>query len=226
MQFRLPSESVIIHATRCGERYRIRQQESHLISSVVHRYSLYIDTIAPEHLAVAHTMPRTQITLLQRKELRNYALNTRPKPTQHAVCKWFEAKYGLKIIQSTVSVSLQPKYAYLDTAELDTNSSRSRDRAPAWPELELCLAAFVQSRESHISNDLIELQARRFFARLYPTTVAPSFSPGWIQKFKERHGFKKEKREKREKSAPDPVKVYAQQEMEQIRAEMRQQYLP
>jgi hypothetical protein len=59
--------------------------------------------------------PNKGISDAQKKALRIYASETRPKPTQRECAEWFSSQFNRHINRATVSKILSSKYEYLDT---------------------------------------------------------------------------------------------------------------
>jgi hypothetical protein len=59
--------------------------------------------------------PNKGISDAQKKALRVYASETRPKPSQRACAEWFASQFRRHINRATVSKILSSKYEYLDT---------------------------------------------------------------------------------------------------------------
>ena len=109
--------------------------------------------------------------------------------TPHTLALWFEGEFGRKISTSSVYDILSHKYSYLDnTKATDTR----KNRAAQWPKLEDALFNWwqaVQPREptgKELKNKSIELWQTIPACQGKET---PSFSDGWLTKWRNRHGI-------------------------------------
>jgi hypothetical protein len=128
----------------------------------------------------------------QRKALRIFASETRPKPTQKACAVWFQEKFGRIIDRTTVSRTLSSQYNYLDNGEAGTTSRKSTAH---WPLLD---EALFQWQRRHvekgfpITGPLIRLKAAEYWKKIpmYKDQTMPAFSDGWLTGFKRRYSIK------------------------------------
>ena len=133
------------------------------------------------------------ITSEQRAALRAWYQRQYSKPSQKACIEWFFDKYSYRISQSTVSESLSKQYTSLDTD--DSQSAKPRSRTGQWPELEKILYEWqkrVEEKGLFTSGELIIARARQIWHQL-PESLnepVPSFSVGWLSKFKKQHSLK------------------------------------
>jgi hypothetical protein len=98
----------------------------------------------------------------QRKALRIFASETRPKPTQKACAAWFHEKFGRIIDRTTVSRTLSSQYSYLDNGEAGTKSRKSTAH---WPLLDEALFQWQQRHTEKgfsITGPLIRLKAAEY----------------------------------------------------------------
>lgn len=115
-----------------------------------------------------------------------------PKITQEQLRLWAQTEFALVKApgQSTISDILKNADAIL---ALDARALESkRIRSVAFPELDLALANWVvqcEARNVRIYNDLIKAQAGVFCALLVIAPHEMRFSGGWLESFKDRHGF-------------------------------------
>ncbi|GAB9475508.1 Cenpb protein homeodomainlike [Globisporangium polare] len=115
-----------------------------------------------------------------------------PKITQEQLRVWAQSEFALVKApgQSTISDILKNADAIL---ALDARALESkRIRSVAFPELDLALANWVvqcEARNVRIYNDLIKAQAGVFCALLSIAPHEMRFSGGWLESFKDRHGF-------------------------------------
>jgi hypothetical protein len=149
---------------------------------------------------------RSALSLSQRRELRKWAQSQVVKPSHRDCILWFFNQYGQHISQSTISHSLSPKYARLDT---DAQFSGSRLRFGNWPDVERLVLLWhgqVVASGRNPSNEELAEKAKSIFAQLprYKDEQPPEFSPGWIHRFKKRYGLLI-RRQRRHGTAPDPA---------------------
>ena len=107
------------------------------------------------------------ISEAQKKALRDFYFTERPHPSQSACISWFEEKFGRKITQSTVSVTLSSKYAYLDTGP-PTSNTKSRT-TPGWRKLERALFEWQQRAERKgklVTGDILIQNGQEIWAHL------------------------------------------------------------
>lgn len=142
-------------------------------------------------------MPRRRQGLSDedRKKIRAYHFAGRPHKRNHdAIIAWFRTEPGGRTInQSQVSKILSKKWAYLDDTDADPDVKRHR--GCEWPELERVLFEWqqrMQAKGQTVTGDQIRGQAQLFFTRLptYAGRLLPSFSHGWLDGFKSRHGIR------------------------------------
>ena len=124
-------------------------------------------------------MGRKGISNLERKAIRSWTFSQQPQPRQKAIIAWFEAEFGRKLSQSTVSESLDDRFQYLDAALPATSAATStsastsasasavdtayRARGAAWPRLESILYEWqqrVQARSRLVLGDILAKKAR------------------------------------------------------------------
>lgn len=139
---------------------------------------------------------RIQFTHQQKQEIRDYYYS-------HYQCSakqlrtWFEDKYGLPLRPSTISTILRAS----DKTQVSSNTIRAR--LPKYPELERRLQEWVEARIAaaatdpttgagaaglYFTNEMLKTAAQELWKQLpeYARMDAPSFSEGWIEKFKRR----------------------------------------
>ncbi|KAL8348169.1 hypothetical protein RB598_001470 [Gaeumannomyces tritici] len=168
--------------------------------------------------ATATTTPskeRHSLTLDQRRALRRWANSQVVRPSHKACIEWFASEYGLSISQSTVSHSLSPKYARLDS---DAQLSGSRLRFGNWPDVEKLVLLWhseMVNRGRQPSNEELVQKAVAIFEQLprYEGEKAPNFSPGWVHRFKKRYGLLM-RRQRR--TAPGPSGAAGSDELDDI----------
>lgn len=141
-------------------------------------------------------MPQSSKKLIsdaQRKALRDWAYNQSHRPTQKACIAWFYAEYNHRLSQSTVSDILGSRYQYLDSK---SNPSISvRKGIGHWSDLENILFEWqhiLNLKGAYISGDILIEKAHQIWASLpqYQNQPPPSFSNGWLHRFKQRYNIK------------------------------------
>lgn len=140
-------------------------------------------------------MPRIALSNEERQRIRRYARETRPKPRQIDIIKWFEQQYHRVIRQSTISESLSPRFSFLDTLD-SAATEHYRSRAPQWPILDQILWDWYQlinQRGGIVSGDILLQKAREIWPQIpqYAHQEPPTFSAGWLGRFKNRHNIRK-----------------------------------
>lgn len=134
--------------------------------------------------------PNKGISDAQKKALRVFVADTRPRPSQRACVEWFNSKFDRLIDRATVSKILSSKYDYLDTglASIQTRPSISQ-----WPILDQALFEWQQQHQDTtgfpITGPLLRLKAIEFWKKIpqYQNLPLPLFSDGWLTRFKKRH---------------------------------------
>lgn len=137
---------------------------------------------------------RTAITKTQRRTLRRFFDSIPPpKPKYDALQEWWAKEFGNTIGKSTISEILSLKYQYLDTATSFQDTKKAR---PAkWEVLEECLFEWEQRYEATsgiITGDTLRYKATELWQRLpeYAGLDCPTWSEGWLDKFKKSHSIK------------------------------------
>jgi hypothetical protein len=128
----------------------------------------------------------------QRKAVRIFASETRPRPTQKACTAWFYEKFGRVIDRTTVSRTLSSQYSYLDNGEAGTKSRKSTAH---WPLLDKALFQWQQRHAEKgfpITGPLIRLKAAEYWKKIpmYKDQTMPTCSDGWLTGFKRRYSIK------------------------------------
>ena len=109
-----------------------------------------------------------------------------PKMTQDDLARFASAKFGLSLGRSTVSDILKESDKWIATAA----GSQTKKRAPKHEQLEEVLFLwFGQARNAHLplSEKILIEQAQNFGTALGIENF--SYSRGWLQGFKARHGI-------------------------------------
>ncbi|KAF2191763.1 DDE-domain-containing protein [Zopfia rhizophila CBS 207.26] len=150
-----------------------------------------------------------RISNVERKALRRWTFAQQPRPRQKAIIDWFEAEYGRKISQSTVSESLNDYFKYLDAEDLPTDES-FRLRSANWPILEAILYEWQQRIENQgglVSGALLAEKAEEIWHQIpaYQGQRKLEFSAGWVSRFKQRFGLKEVTQHGEQGSIPNTV---------------------
>lgn len=135
---------------------------------------------------------RIQFTHQQKQEIRDF-YSSHYQCSAKQLRAWFEEKYGLPLRPSTISTILRAA----DKTQVSHNAIRAR--LPKYPELEKRLQQWVESEiASHgngtsgegiyFTNETLKTAAQELWKGLeeYKHMEPPSFSEGWIEKFKRR----------------------------------------
>lgn len=135
---------------------------------------------------------RIQFTHKQKQEIRDF-YNSHYQCSAKHLRQWFEAKYGLPLRPSTISTILRAS----DKSTASSNTIRAR--LPKYPELENKLRQWVEEKMAataelgssnlYITNEMLKSAAQELWKTLpqyQELGRAPSFSEGWIEKFKRR----------------------------------------
>jgi hypothetical protein len=137
--------------------------------------------------------PKSKVTLTnsQKYELCLYARDNNETRGEYA--KWIEQKWGVTVDKSTITRILQTKEERL-IAEVTTPNAKRR-KAVTVPELELALKEFVlvYQHRTILSDSMLIEKAELLARELGVPEDTLRFSPGWLQKFKKRHGIHQEK---------------------------------
>jgi hypothetical protein len=156
------------------------------------RYSpAYSDTYSQMATLTTPKKHRVGITEAQKQALRTWAFNQTPRAKGSVCAQWFERTYGRKLSQSSVSEILSKKFEYLDTKTASA-SARRRQHAPRWPILEEQLVAWLDSQPTDARPPTAEAMlkhARELWNQIpeYQTLPTPTFSNGWLDRFKLRY---------------------------------------
>jgi hypothetical protein len=164
----------------------------HFISPDLPQTSVVRTTVA---LSAKIPYPRrsnASINDIQKKALRIFASDTRPKPTQKACAAWFKDKFGRTIDRATVSRILSSQYNHLDYGEAGTKSRKSTAH---WPLLDEALFEWQRRHTEKgfpMTGPLIRLKAAEYWKKLpqYKDQKMPAFSDGWLTGFKRRYSIK------------------------------------
>jgi len=137
--------------------------------------------------------PKKKITLTnaQKYEFCLYADNN--KKTREEYVKWIEEKWGDTVDKSTIIRLLQSKEKRLATEVI--NQEAKRQKSLTVPELELALKEFilVYQERTILSDALLIEKAKSLAQDLGISEDTLQFSPGWLYKFKNRNGIRREK---------------------------------
>ena len=138
--------------------------------------------------------------------------------------KWFKTKFKKNIGRSTVADILSNKWAYLETE--NPRSSAFRNSKSKWPVLDQCLLEWQLGEESRgvgtTDRDILE-QAKEIWDLLDPESKknpstgldlpTPSWSNGYLHKFKQRYGIGLKKHHGEASSVPQ----IAHEQMKDVR---------
>jgi hypothetical protein len=137
-------------------------------------------------------MTRQALSDEQRKAVRRYFYITHRKAhDQRAVMSWFQRTYDQSISQPQVSRILSDEYAYLDKLKKKDNMSHKKRRSCKWPELEQALFTWqqaMQQRGAALAGEHLKAKANNIWSEVavYQGQPVPSFSNGWLERFKKR----------------------------------------
>jgi hypothetical protein len=116
-----------------------------------------------------------------------------PELSQKALCTWFEDSFGKPIRQGTVSEVLSTRYSHLDQQITPSQAASKKQRLQAYPALETALSQWLlaQGTSPVVNGEAIKAKARFFWQQIpqYQGQQEPSFSDGWLARFKRRHGI-------------------------------------
>lgn len=133
--------------------------------------------------------PRLGISEIQKKALRSWFHSQKPRPSHNACIAWYEENYGRHLNQSTISLILSKRYEYLDHGPA---TEVQRQQPPQWPALEDRISGWLKAMHDdgkHPTGEAIINKSREIWPQLtdYREHAMPSFSQGWLSKFKKRH---------------------------------------
>ncbi|QBM85967.1 Tc5 transposase DNA-binding domain-containing protein [Metschnikowia aff. pulcherrima] len=162
------------------------------------------------------------ITNNERRLLRKHHRNA--KLSLEATAKWFRGTLKRSIAKSTVSESLSAKWAWIDNTSV--NGKVKRNRAPKWPLLDKVLFEWLleqESRNQSTTTETLTWAGRKIWETLPAEAKVdretgnpveePSFSPGWLSRFKKRHKISLRRKYGEVASVPET----AHEEMKRIR---------
>jgi hypothetical protein len=137
-------------------------------------------------------MPSRQTITAEQKVALRAQRKIYPNQSNLELRKWFEATFTRRIAPSSVSEILSSRFDSLDNHP--PHLKQNRRRVQAWPDLENALFAWVKQAEKRIivSGEVIREKARFFWQNiaLYEGKEMPTFSEGWLSRFKVRAGIK------------------------------------
>lgn len=151
------------------------------------------------------SLSRRAITNAQRIALRTWFRDpVNGKLTQANAIEWWNRSYGYPLSSSSVSEILSIRYQYLDVGEevaqlKSLQPSRKRERSAKWEVLEAALFEWEQRYQTvhgTVTGDLLRMKATELWGKLpqYSGLDCPTWSEGWLGKFKERHDIKRRKK--------------------------------
>jgi len=137
--------------------------------------------------------PKKNITLtdIQKYELCLHANNNKKTRVQYA--DWVEAKWGVRVDETTITRILQTKEKRLITQVI--HPEQQRHKPVTFPELELALKEFVLNYQHRtiLSDAILTEKAKLLANGLGVPENMLQFSSGWLQGFKKRNGIRQEK---------------------------------
>lgn len=150
--------------------------------------------------------PRRTATNQQRRALRQWWNDDSygVRSQKDAISWWFN-KFGWELKPSTCSDILSAKWAYLD-ADSALPLSRfqlasQRTRPSKWPTLEAALIEWAIRYDKHpdsgsTTGDILRYKATEFWSKLpeYQGLECPTWTEGWLTRFKKRHTMKARRR--------------------------------
>ncbi|XP_074350027.1 CENP-B homolog protein 2-like [Apium graveolens] len=113
--------------------------------------------------------------------------------TQKDLQLWLENKFHLKVSQGTISNTLKRSADYLAANYLEKRKDIKRHKPAKYPDMEKVLYEwFLQYQDRvNMTEELILEKAKETMKILYPQQDQEhTFSQGWLDKFKLRHGIK------------------------------------
>ncbi|XP_074359364.1 ARS-binding protein 1-like [Apium graveolens] len=113
--------------------------------------------------------------------------------TQKDLQLWLENKFHLKVSQGTISNTLKRSADYLAANYLEKRKDIKRHKPSKYPDMEKVLYEwFLQYQDRvNMTGELILEKAKETMKILYPQQDQEhTFSQGWLEKFKLRHGIK------------------------------------
>ena len=110
--------------------------------------------------------------------------------TQAELVKWVKEKLGKSVSQVTISNTLKHSAEILAKNVVD--AKRQRQRKVTYPELEERLFEWVLKFQhtGALAGETLKTKAAEIAACLYPGESTLTFSAGWLEKFKKRHGIR------------------------------------
>src|SRR6266496_4781980 len=137
--------------------------------------------------------PKKKVTLTdaQKYELCLHANNNKKTRVQYA--DWVEAKWGVRVDETTITRILQTKEKRLITEVI--HPEQKRHKPVTFPELELALKEFVLNYQHRtILSDAILVEKAKLLANgLGVPENTLQFSSGWLQGFKKCNGIRQQK---------------------------------
>ena len=145
---------------------------------------------------IKETKSRVAITELERKSLRDYA-HIHPTIPHKEIAAWFQSTFAHRIAQSSISDSLGPRFAYLDTLSTDNltgDGESKRRRDPSFPQLERKLVEWYEGcigRDEQVTGELVKKAAAGLWRGMseYRGREMPKWSNGWLEGWKQRNGI-------------------------------------
>ena len=139
------------------------------------------------------SLKRNTLTEIQKRELCAYARDN--KRTRAQYVNWIEEKWSVRVNESTITRILQTAEERLGSEITSPNTKRHK--SVTYPELEYALKEFVLTYQHRtVLSDAILIEKAKMIADgLDIPQDALHFSSGWLHKFKERNGIRRQKLE-------------------------------
>jgi hypothetical protein len=147
------------------------------------------------------SLKRTTLTEIQKRELCVYAHDN--KRTRAQYVDWIEKKWSVRVNESTITRILQTAANRLSSETTSPNTKRHK--SVTYLELEFAFKEFVLNYQhlTVLSDALLIKKAKMIADRLDIPQDALQFSSGWLHKFKERNGIRRQKLEGEASSADE-----------------------
>jgi Tc5 transposase DNA-binding domain/Fission yeast centromere protein N-terminal domain len=159
------------------------------------RYLQFCVSCGPISIAspplIAMSLTKNTLTDAQRRALCQYKKdNDNPALTLASIAKWTKEQFGFEVSISTISRTLARSDELLEVP-VTINPNAKRHRTAKAPDVESVLYEWVLQYQEHvvISDEIRVQKAKMIHSELSPDT-AIEFSPGWLSRFKQRHGIK------------------------------------
>ena len=137
--------------------------------------------------------PKSKITLSDSQKYEFCLFANSNKMTRKEYVDWIEQKWGIKVVETTITRILQKKEEILNT-EI-TNPDTKRHKNLTVPELELALKEFILIYQNRVilSDAILIEKAKEIANGLGVPEGTLAFSSGWLHRFKKRNGIQVQK---------------------------------